>query len=83
MHAVNFHSTIKDLSAETLKRLDEFLTQLKIQFPALRFVHDEDVWNIVQRGAYAWRGQTFPIASESFWQRSSALASRLKQQSLE
>jgi hypothetical protein len=76
MHAVNFHSTIQNNRDETLKRLDEFLTKLETEFPTLRYVHDEDIWNIVQRGVYDWQGHSYPIKQRSFWQKSPALASR-------
>jgi hypothetical protein len=50
IHAINFHSTLKDFRTPTLQTLDQFLSALQAKHPNLLFVHDADVYDIVTRG---------------------------------
>jgi len=51
IHAVNFHSTVKDFRTPTLAALDSLLTALETRYPELLYVHDEDMYGIVTAGA--------------------------------
>ena len=51
IHAVNFHSTIKDFRTPTLAALDALLTALESRYPEMLYAHDEDLYNIATRGA--------------------------------
>ena len=50
VHAINFHSSLKDSRTPTLQTLDLFLTALERKHPNLLYVHDADVYDIVTRG---------------------------------
>ncbi len=52
VHAINFHSSLKDFRSATLSSLDEFLTALERKFPNLLYVHDMDAYDIVNRGKF-------------------------------
>jgi len=52
IHSINFHSTLQDFRTATLQVLDKFLTVLERQYPNLLYVHDEDLWQLVQTGSY-------------------------------
>jgi hypothetical protein len=52
MHSINFHSTVKDFRSRTLRLLDEFLTGLESKHPDLLYLHDEDLYELVQQGSY-------------------------------
>jgi hypothetical protein len=52
VHAINFHSTLKDFRGPTLRALDEFLSALEAKYPNLLYVHDGDVYDIVTRGKF-------------------------------
>jgi hypothetical protein len=52
VHAINFHSSLKDFRSATLQALDEFLTALEKKFPNLLYVHDMDAYDIVNRGKF-------------------------------
>lgn len=53
IHSINFHSTVQDFRAPTLKLLDEFLTVLESKWPDLLYVHDADLFSIATEGAFA------------------------------
>ena len=53
IHAINFHSTIRDFRTPTLALLEEFLTTLERKWPDLLYVHDADLFSIATEGAYA------------------------------
>jgi hypothetical protein len=53
MHSINFHSSIKDFRSRTLALLDEFLSALEAKYPDLLYLHDGDIYDLVQSGAYA------------------------------
>ena len=52
VHSINFHSSVKDYRSKTLDALDQFLTALEQKYSNLLYLHDEDLWQLVQTGAY-------------------------------
>jgi hypothetical protein len=59
IHSINFHSTMRDFRSRTLQYLEEFLRALESRHPDLLYVHDEDLYHLVQTGFYeSWVGQT-------------------------
>ena len=52
VHSINFHSTLRDFCSRTLEALDEFLTALESKYDDLLYLHDEDVYELIHRGAY-------------------------------
>lgn len=52
MHAINFHSTLKDFRSVSLSRLDQLLFALEREFPNLLYVNDTDLYEIAMRGKY-------------------------------
>ena len=53
IHSINFHSTVKDYRSHTLELLDQFLTALEGKHRDLLYVHDGDIYDLVQSGRYA------------------------------
>ncbi len=53
IHAINFHSTIKDFRTPSLKLMDEFLTALEKRWPDLLYLHDADLFSIATEGSYS------------------------------
>jgi hypothetical protein len=56
VHAINFHSTVRDFRTTTLQFLDEFLTALESKHTDLLYLHDEDLHELVSRGLYHTQG---------------------------
>ena len=52
VHAINFHSTVKDFRSRTLDLLDEFLSALESRRGDLLYLHDEDLYDLVTKGSY-------------------------------
>lgn len=52
IHSINFHSTIKDFRSPTIAALDALLTALESRYPELLYVHDQDLHEIVTKGAF-------------------------------
>ena len=52
IHSINFHSTIRDFRSRTLELLDQLLTAIEMRHPDLLYVHDGDVYDLVQSGQY-------------------------------
>jgi len=52
VHAINFHSAVRDFRSPTLRFLEEFLTTLETRHSDLLYLHDEDVHELVSRGSY-------------------------------
>ncbi len=52
IHSINFHSTVKDFRSRSLNMLDELLTAIEKRYPDLLYVHDGDVYDLVQSGQY-------------------------------
>jgi hypothetical protein len=53
VHSINFHSSVRDFRSRTLALLDEFLSALEAKYPNLLYLHDEDIYDLAQSGAYA------------------------------
>lgn len=52
VHSINFHSSVKDFRGPTLKFLNQFLSALEAAHPDLLYIHDRDLYELVQRGFY-------------------------------
>ena len=52
IHSINFHSTIRDFRSRTLEMLDALLSALEARYPDLLYLHDGDVYDLVQSGCY-------------------------------
>lgn len=61
IHAINFHSTIRDFRTPTLKLLDEFLTAIEKKWPDLLYVHDGDLFSIATDGCYVGENGTIEV----------------------
>jgi hypothetical protein len=56
MHAINFQSSLQDFRSRSLESLNHLLTALERRYPDLCFVHDADLWQIVNYGKYEHAG---------------------------
>jgi hypothetical protein len=52
LHSINFHSSVRDFRSRTLDLLDEFLSALESTYPDLLYLHDEAVWELINKGSY-------------------------------
>jgi hypothetical protein len=52
LHCINFHSSVRDFRSRSLELLDEFLFALESKYSDLLYLHDEDVWELVNKGSY-------------------------------
>jgi hypothetical protein len=52
VHSINFHSTLRDFRAITLRVLNDFLSAIERKYPNLLYVHDGDLHEIVTRGKF-------------------------------
>jgi len=68
LHSINFHSTVRDFRGPTLQFLDEFLAALESRHPDLRYLHDEDLHELVSKGSYSTphRGSPVNVKRENF-----------------
>jgi hypothetical protein len=64
VHSINFHSTLKHFRSATLQLLHQFLSALERSYPNLLYVHDEDLWQIVDRGSYEHEGGTIAVSAK-------------------
>jgi hypothetical protein len=78
MHSVNFHSTLNNQKDLTLGRLDRFLTLLEGLYDDLLYVHDFDLWRIIQDGYLNYQGRKIPVPVATQFEPSPALAYCLK-----
>ena len=62
IHSINFHSSLKDFRGPALRVLDEFLGALEAKHPNLLYVHDMDVYELVNRGKF--KGPRGPVSVE-------------------
>jgi len=76
VHSINFHSTVRDFRSHTLQQLDEFLRALKARHPDLLYVHDEDLYHLVQGGSDALHAGLKHVKVERRRFRKPALRSR-------
>jgi hypothetical protein len=51
VHSINFHSSLKDFRTPSIAALDSLLSALESKYPELLYVHDEDMYGIVNEGA--------------------------------
>jgi hypothetical protein len=51
LHSINFHSTVRDFRSATVKFLDQFLFALESRHRELLYVHDAELWELVQTGS--------------------------------
>jgi hypothetical protein len=61
-HSINFHSSLKDFRGPGLRVLDEFLSALETKHPNLLYVHDMDLYELVNRGKF--KGPRGPVSVE-------------------
>src|SRR5579863_1866013 len=52
MHSINFHSTVRDFRSVTLGCLDAFFTALESKHADLLYLHDGDLYELVNKGSY-------------------------------
>ena len=52
VHSINFHSSVKDFRSHTLECLDQFLSAIEAEHTDVLYLHDEDLYNLVSKGAY-------------------------------
>src|SRR5262249_12872830 len=52
VHSINFHSTVCDFRTSTLTLLDQFLFALQTKYPNLLYLHDEDIYELVNKGSH-------------------------------
>jgi hypothetical protein len=62
-HSINFHSTLKDFRTSTLATLGSLLTALESKYPDLLYVHDQDIYDIVNQGAFQGRDTRITVAA--------------------
>jgi len=62
-HSINFHSTLKDFRTSTLAALDSLLTALESKYPDLLYVHDQDIYDIVNQGVFESRDTRVTVAA--------------------
>jgi hypothetical protein len=60
LHAINFHSSLKDFRTPSLAALDRLLTELEAKYPGLLYLHDRDLYEAVIKGAV--RGETISVS---------------------
>jgi len=52
MHSINFHSTVQDFRSTSLQCLDQFFTALESKHADLLYLHDENLFELVNKGFY-------------------------------
>ncbi len=52
VHSINFHSSVRDFCSRTLTLLDEFLGTLELKHKDLLYLHDHELFQIVQSGSF-------------------------------
>jgi hypothetical protein len=52
LHAINFQSSLRDFRTLTLDHLHRFLAALESEYSSLSYIHDVDLWQIVNYGKY-------------------------------
>jgi hypothetical protein len=63
IHAINFHSTIRDFCTPTLRLLDELLTALEKNWPDLLYLNDADLFSIATEGRYAGESSQVKVST--------------------
>jgi hypothetical protein len=52
VHSINFHSTVQDFRSNTLQCLDQFFTALESKHSDLLYLHDDNLFELVNQGSY-------------------------------
>ena len=61
LHSINFHSTVRDFRSTALQVLDEFFTALESRHGDLLYLHDENLYELVNKGSYTTADGTVPV----------------------
>lgn len=61
IHAINFQTSIVDFRTRTLELLDRFLSAVEEKHPDVLYVHDGDIYDLVQSGCYVHDSTTVPV----------------------
>jgi hypothetical protein len=61
MHSINVHSSVRDFRSRTLRALDEFLAALESKYDDLLYLHDEDLFQLANYGAYRTSSATIRV----------------------
>jgi hypothetical protein len=61
VHSINFHSTVHNFRDKTLLALDEFLSALSSKHFDLLYLHDDDLYDLVEKGSYQTPGGAMRI----------------------
>src|SRR6266404_4453069 len=64
VHAINFHSSLRDFRTGTLAALDSLLTELEAKYPKLLYVNDQHLHQIVTEGTFGTHGETVSASPE-------------------
>jgi hypothetical protein len=78
VHAINFHSSLKDFRTGTLAALDSLLTELEAKYPKLLYVNDQHLHQIVTEGAFGTRSETVSVSPDPHWQEATRRVEGLK-----
>lgn len=61
IHAINFHSSLRNFRDATIDRLDSFLTRLEQRHGELLYLSDCDLANLVKTGCYGHNGTELSV----------------------
>jgi hypothetical protein len=61
LHSINFHSTVRDFRSTALQAMDEFFTALESKHADLLYLHDENLYELVNTGSYTTANGTVPV----------------------
>lgn len=62
VHAINFHSSLKNFREPTVRALDRFLSALERKYTDLLYIHDGDMYEIVTQGRFRSANKVISIA---------------------
>src|SRR5262249_29204107 len=65
VHAINFQSSLRDFRRITLDHLHRLLNTLEEEYPALCYIHDVDLWQIVHYGKYDHASGTVTVSARN------------------
>ena len=61
LHSINFHSSVRDFRTQTLKQLDSFLKVLETRHSDLLYLHDAELYELVQNGSIRTQNATVQV----------------------
>jgi len=61
IHSINFHSSVHDFRTQTLQQLDAFLEALEKKHGDLLYLHDADLYELMQNGCVRTRSGTVQV----------------------